>query len=91
MQFNSSDTSKKRFEIECKLEAEFAALDALKEAQDQSKKLTNNMVAILSSLEDRLATLRRTILPVYNETGNLQNQMHSKFIISVGLKVHLVY
>ncbi|XP_011496854.1 PREDICTED: exocyst complex component 7 [Ceratosolen solmsi marchali] len=77
MQFNTNDTSKRRFEIECKLEAELASLETLKEAEDNSKKLTNNMVAILSSLEDRLATLRRTILPVYNETGNLQNQQHN--------------
>lgn len=78
MLLNNGDTSERRFEIECKLESELASLDALKEADEQSKKLTNGMVAILSSLEDRLATLRRTILPVYNETGNLQSQQHSK-------------
>lgn len=78
MQLNSEDTSERRFEIECKLEAELAALESLKKVEEQSKKLTNGMVAILSSLEDRLATLRRTILPVYNETGNLQAQQHSK-------------
>lgn len=78
MQLSSEDTSERRFEIECKLEAEIAALKALKEAQEQNKKLTSGMIAILSSLEDRLATLRRTILPVYNETGNLQTQQHSK-------------
>ena len=79
MQINSDDTSERRFDIECKLEAELASLEALKEAEEHSKKLTNGMVAILSSLEDRLATLRRTILPVYNETGNLQSQQHSKY------------
>lgn len=79
MLLNNGDTSERRFEIECKLESELGSLDALKEAAKQSKKLTNGMVAILSSLEDRLATLRRTILPVYNETGNLQSQQHSKF------------
>lgn len=78
MEPSSDDTSERRFEIECKLEAEIASLEAFKEAANQSKKLTNGMVAILSSLEDRLATLRRTILPVYNETGNLQKQQHSK-------------
>ncbi|XP_008215816.1 exocyst complex component 7 [Nasonia vitripennis] len=77
MQLNSEDTSERRFEIECKLEAEIAVLEALKEVQEQSKKLTSGMVAILTSLEDRLATLRRTILPVYNETGNLQAQQHN--------------
>lgn len=78
MQMTNDDTSERRFEVSCKLEAELAALDALKDAEQQSKKLTNGMVNILSSLEDRLARLRRTILPVYNETGNLQTQQQSK-------------
>lgn len=78
MQMNNGDTTERRFEVSCKLETELAALDALKDAEEQSKKLTNGMVNILSSLEDRLARLRRTILPVYNETGNLQTQQQSK-------------
>lgn len=78
MQFNKSDTSERRFEIECKLESEIAALDALRDTEERSRKLTSGVVAILTSLEQRLATLRRTILPVYNETGNLQAQQHSK-------------
>ncbi|XP_034950146.1 exocyst complex component 7 [Chelonus insularis] len=72
-----SDTSERRFEIECKLEAEIAVLDALRDAEEKSRKLTSGVVAILTSLEQRLATLRRTILPVYNETGNLQTQQHN--------------
>ncbi|XP_015588992.1 exocyst complex component 7 [Cephus cinctus] len=76
MQAGQIDTSERRFEIECKLEAEIAGLIALKDAEEHSRKLTSGMVAILSSLEQRLATLRRTILPVYNETGNLQCQQH---------------
>lgn len=72
-----SDTSERRFDIECKLEGEIASMEALRDAEDRSKKLTNGMVAILGSLEQRLATLRRTILPVYNETGNLQAQQHN--------------
>ncbi|CAG5092801.1 Similar to Exo70: Exocyst complex component 7 (Drosophila melanogaster) [Cotesia congregata] len=77
MQFNKSDTSERRFEIECKLESEVAALDALRDTEERSRKLTSGVVAILTSLEQRLATLRRTILPVYNETGNLQAQQHN--------------
>ncbi|XP_012284308.1 exocyst complex component 7 [Orussus abietinus] len=77
MQAGRAETSERRFEIECKLEAEIAALAALKEAEDRSRKLTSGMLAILTSLEQRLATLRRTILPVYNETGNLQSQQHN--------------
>lgn len=78
MRLNQVVTSEHRFEIECKLETELASLETLRETQEQSQKLTSNMVSILSSLEDRLATLRRTIVPVYNETGSLQNQQFSK-------------
>ncbi|XP_014236874.1 exocyst complex component 7 [Trichogramma pretiosum] len=74
MQLNSEDTSERRFEIECKLEAELAALETSKSAEEQNRKLTNGMINILTSLEDRLATLQSTILPVYNETSNLQRQ-----------------
>lgn len=77
MQAGRNDTSERRFEIECKLESEIAALEALRDAEEKSRKLTNGVVAILTSLEQRLATLRRTILPVYNETGNLQSQQHN--------------
>jgi len=75
------DTSERRFEIQCKLESEIAALEVLKEAEERSRRLTSGVVGILSSLEERLATLRRTILPVYNETGNLQAQQHSMYSI----------
>lgn len=76
-----NDTSERRFEIQCKLESEIAALEALKEAEERSRKLTSGVLGILSSLEQRLATLRRTILPVYNETGNLQSQQHSMYAL----------
>ncbi|XP_053981146.1 exocyst complex component 7 [Hylaeus anthracinus] len=77
MHTTRADTSERRFEIQCKLEAEIVSLEVLKEAEERSRKLTNNVVGILSSLEQRLATLRRTILPVYNETGNLQAQQQN--------------
>ncbi|XP_033214373.1 exocyst complex component 7 isoform X3 [Belonocnema kinseyi] len=80
MYVTEGETSERRFEIECKLEAENTGLEALKDAQNRSQRLTSNMVAIISSLEERLATLRRTILPVYNETGNLQSQQHSSWL-----------
>lgn len=81
MHATRADTSERRFEIQCKLESEIAALEVLKEAEERSRRLTSGVVGILSSLEDRLATLRRTILPVYNETGNLQAQQHSTHLI----------
>lgn len=71
------DTSERRFEIECKLEAEIASLESWKESREYNNKLTNSMVSILSSLDQRLAKLRETIMPVYNETGSLQYQLHS--------------
>lgn len=77
MQSSRNDTSERRFEIECKLEGEIAALEVLRDAEEKSRKLTSSVVGILTSLEQRLATLRRTILPVYNETGNLQLQQHN--------------
>ncbi|KAM0725364.1 Exocyst complex component 7 [Formica fusca] len=77
MHATRTDTSERRFEIQCKLESEIAALEALKEAEERSRRLTSGVVGILSSLEERLATLRRTILPVYNETANLQAQQHN--------------
>lgn len=39
------------------------------------------MVNILSSFEHRLAKLEETILPVYNETGNLQRTQQSIIFI----------
>lgn len=72
------DTSERRFEIECKLEAEVGGLAALKAEIDRSQRVTGGIVGILSSLEQRLARLQRTILPVYTETGNLQRQQHGK-------------
>lgn len=77
-----SDTSKRRFDIEEKLQEDIEALESLKEMEENSKKLTKGMVDILNSIEDRLATLRKTILPVYNETINLQKQQHSKVFFS---------
>lgn len=89
MHTTRTDTSERRFEIQCKLESEIAALEALKEAEERSRRLTSGVVGILSSLEERLATLRRTILPVYNETANLQAQQHSmyKFYFSLNYSV----
>lgn len=85
MHIARADTSEHRFEIQCKLEVEIASLEVLKEAEERSRKLTNNVVGILSSLEQRLATLRRTILPVYNETGNLQAQQQSMLLIYINI------
>lgn len=52
-------------------------LNLLKERVNRSSHLTKGMVGILSSFEHRLARLEETILPVYNETGNLQRRKES--------------
>lgn len=52
-------------------------LNLLKERVNRSSQLTKGMVGILSSFEHRLARLEETILPVYNETGNLQRRKES--------------
>lgn len=56
-------------------------VNLLKEKVNRSSQLTKGMVGILSSFEHRLARLEETILPVYNETGNLQRRQES--ILSV--------
>ncbi|XP_046403378.1 exocyst complex component 7 [Ischnura elegans] len=68
------DPSERKCEIDCKLEKEISNLILLKEKVDKSNHLTKGMVGILSSFEHRLARLEETILPVYNETGNLQRR-----------------
>nr|CAD7267392.1 unnamed protein product [Timema shepardi] len=56
---------------------ELSNLNLLKERVDKSSQLTKGMVVILSTFEHRLARLEETILPVYNETGNLQRRQES--------------
>ena len=50
---------------------------ALKEALSRSDTLTTNMLGILSSFESRLSRLEETIMPIYQETGNLQRRHES--------------
>ncbi|KAJ9587571.1 hypothetical protein L9F63_019002 [Diploptera punctata] len=71
------DPSERKYEIENKLEKELNNLNLLKERVSRSGQLTKGMVGILSSFEHRLARLEETILPVYNETGNLQRKQEN--------------
>ncbi|CAB3371705.1 Hypothetical predicted protein [Cloeon dipterum] len=59
-------------QVQRKLEQELNNLNILKDKVNKSNQITTGMVNILSSFEDRLAKLEATILPVYNETRNLQ-------------------
>lgn len=71
------DPSERKFEVETKLEKETTKLNELKEHVNRSSQLTKGIVGILSSFEQRLARLEETILPVYNETGNLQRSQQN--------------
>ncbi|XP_034242549.1 exocyst complex component 7 isoform X1 [Thrips palmi] len=72
-----NESSERKFEIETKLEKELGNLNLLKERVSKSNQLTKGITNILSSFEHRLARLEETILPVYNETGNLQRQQEN--------------
>lgn len=66
----------RKIEIETKLDKERANLDLLKERIDKSSQITKNIDTILNTFEQRLLRLEDTILPVYNETENLQKSQH---------------
>ncbi|KAB0800034.1 hypothetical protein PPYR_07914 [Photinus pyralis] len=61
-----------KLEIENKLEKEQSHLDLLKERITKSTQITTGIDGILNTFEQRLSRLEDTILPVYNETENLQ-------------------
>ena len=53
-------------------------LSNLREVLGRSTQVADNVADILNSFEDRLAKLETTILPVYQQTENLQRRQHSK-------------
>ncbi|KAK2185572.1 hypothetical protein NP493_228g06031 [Ridgeia piscesae] len=46
----------------------------LKESLGRSENMTQNMLGILNTFESRLSRLEETIIPIYQETGNLQRR-----------------
>uniref|UniRef100_A0A8D8LKU4 Exocyst complex component 7 n=1 Tax=Cacopsylla melanoneura TaxID=428564 RepID=A0A8D8LKU4_9HEMI len=64
----------KKAESYLKHEKEAQNLALFKEKIKRSKQITENMVGILSSFENRLSKLEDSIVPIYNETGNLQRR-----------------
>lgn len=50
----------------------------LRNRVDKYHDLTRSMSKILTTFEQRLGKLEQTILPVYNETENLQNRQQSE-------------
>src|SRR5690606_33085641 len=60
-----------------KLQREQRNIEILKETVQKNKKLSDGICNILSSFDDRLQRLEQTILPVYQETGNLQRRQEN--------------
>ena len=56
---------------------ESESLAALRDLTNRSATVAGGMVTILDSFEHRLAKLETTILPVYQQTGNLQRRHQS--------------
>jgi len=63
--------------LQAKLAMEKDNLDWLKEQCAESEQLASGMIGILCSFEKRLGKLEETILPVYQETGNLQRRQEN--------------
>jgi len=66
-----------KFGYDSKLVVEKENLSWLKEQCEESERLTSGMIDILCSFEKRLGKLEETILPVYQETGNLQRRQEN--------------
>ncbi|CAH1116284.1 unnamed protein product [Phaedon cochleariae] len=64
-------------EISNKLQKEQDNLKLLQERLSKSAQLTEGIGSILNTFEQRLSRLEETILPVYNETENLQKAQHN--------------
>lgn len=61
----------KRKEIEAQLERDQMSVTSLKTSLDRTRQLTDNIVGILDSFENRLQKLDDTIRPVHKETVHL--------------------
>ena len=68
------DPTERKIAVGNRLESEETSLKLLEERCSQSAELTTGMVSILNSFEERLSRLEWTILPVYQETENLQRR-----------------
>ncbi|CAH1795265.1 unnamed protein product, partial [Owenia fusiformis] len=64
-------------DIDEKLQREMRNLSNLKASLMKSNQMTENMLTILSNFDGRLRKLEDTIVPVYNETGNLQRRQEN--------------
>ncbi|XP_030762961.1 exocyst complex component 7 isoform X2 [Sitophilus oryzae] len=66
-----------RLEITSRVEKEQANLSLLQERLSKSSQITKGICNILNTFEQRLSRLEETILPVYNETENLQKAQYN--------------
>ncbi|KAK8748229.1 hypothetical protein OTU49_016382 [Cherax quadricarinatus] len=67
-------TIEKRMDVSRQLEKEMSQLRNLREVLSRSGQVATNVSSILDSFEHRLARLETTILPLYQQTGNLQRR-----------------
>lgn len=67
----------KRADVTRQLEKEMNQLNNLRDVLGRSSQVASNMGNILDSFEHRLARLETTILPVYQQTGNLQRRQQN--------------
>ncbi|KAH8034637.1 hypothetical protein HPB51_000098 [Rhipicephalus microplus] len=63
--------------VQLKVARQVENIKLFQEALAKSSQLSKGMCAILSSFDERLMKLERTILPVYHETGNLQRRQEN--------------
>lgn len=71
------DARQVREEVEERLRVEQESVAWLTEKMKQSSELTSTMTNVLTSFEERLTKLEATILPVYQETENLQRRQEN--------------
>ncbi|XP_066978184.1 exocyst complex component 7 isoform X1 [Macrobrachium rosenbergii] len=64
----------RKTDVSRKLEKEMTQLGILRDVLSRSGHVATNVGSILDSFEHRLARLETTILPVYQQTGNLQRR-----------------
>lgn len=65
------------FTAQYKVNRQVENIRLFQEALAKSSQLSKGMCGILSSFDERLMKLERTILPVYHETGNLQRRQEN--------------
>ena len=74
---NNSDPTEAKLDVEHRLQVEEDSVAWLAEKIKQSADLTTTMTGVLTSFEERLTKLEATILPVYQETENLQRRQEN--------------